>query len=224
MITHNQHRYNPPARYTDRHAGTLQLKHSACTPPSLTHSLLLPWPTGGPGVFWHQQESRPWQAAPTVGDGEVRGPLGSPPRNLSRQHLLFPPRGPRTQHLDHLAQMPGSWAGFAGLGLWPTHQLQEHRAHQDWGRGWGGEQELSQSSYPLWVLRAAGGKEPSVAQKNSSVAVSRLRPGCTLLFPFSFSLLSSLLPSANTSLSWVTSPDSLTSCFVETQLLGALLD
>lgn len=63
-----------------------------------------------------------------------------------------------------------------------------------------------------------------MAQKNSSVAVSRLRPECTLLFPFSFSLLSSLLPSANTSLSWVTSPDSLTSCFVETQLLGALLD
>lgn len=92
------------------------------------------------------------------------------------------------------------------------------------GGGGGVEQELSQSSYPLWVLRAAGGKEPSVAQKNSSVAVSRLRPGCTLLFPFSFSLLSSLLPSANTSLSWVTSPDSLTSCFVETQLLGALLD
>lgn len=123
-------------------------------------------------------------------DGGVRGPLGSPPCYLSRQHLLFRPRGPCTQHLDRLAQMPGSWAGFAGLGLWPTHQLQEHQGSSGLGVGWGGgKQELSQPSYPLSV-KAAGGKEPSMAQENSSVPVSRLRPGSTL-----FLVTSSLSPS-----------------------------
>lgn len=195
MIIHNQHRYTPPPRYTDRHADTLQLKHSACTPSQ-------PDTTQPSAALAHR---RAWRILAPAGkqalagstnsrDGGVRGPLGSPPRYLSRQHLLFPPRGPRTQHLDRLAQMPGSWAGFAGLGLWPTRQLQEHRGSSGLrvGVGVGGKQELSQPSYPHWVLRAAGGKEPSVAQKNSSVAVSRLRPGCTLLFPFFFSLLSSL--------------------------------
>lgn len=78
MITHNQHRYTPPPGYTDRHSDTLQVKHSACTHPSLKHNLLPPWPTGWPGVFWHQQESRPWKAAPTVGMEGSGVPWGHP--------------------------------------------------------------------------------------------------------------------------------------------------
>lgn len=183
MITHNQHRYTPPPRYTDRHADTLQLKHSACTPsqPDTQPSAALAHRRA-----WHILAPAGKQAlagSTNSRDGGVRGLLGSPPRYLSRQHLLFPPRGPCTQHLDRLAQMPGSWAGFAGLGLWPTHPAARtpRLIRTGGGGGGGGKQELSQPSYPLWVLRAAGGKEPSVAQ-NSSVAVSRLRPGCTLLF------------------------------------------
>lgn len=161
MITHNPGIPHPLGILTDRLK--LQVKHSACTPsqPDTQPSAAL-----AHGLTWCMLTPAGKQAlaGSTNSAGGVRGPLGSPPRYLSRQHLLFQPRGPCSQHLDHLAQMPGSWAGFAGLGLWPTHQLQEHQGSSrlgvGWGEGVGGKQELSQPSYPL-SHRAAGARSPA---------------------------------------------------------------